>query len=333
MKSKLIFLSENTEKINIYKDNHIPYNPYKITWYLGGWNLNKLIIFSVIGFLAQLVDGALGMGFGATSSSLLLMFGIAPAVASASIHMAEIGTTAASGASHLWFKNVDKKLLWKLTIPGAISAFIGAAFLSSLPGNLIKPFISIFLIFLGVYILIRFLFFNHSSSKNQASTISMKFLTPLGIAGGFFDAVGGGGWGPITAPVLMTRKGISPKKVIGTVDTSEFAIAVSATLGFILFLGLEQFQWQWVAAFMIGGVFAAPIAAWIVRIVPSYMLGVLVGGFIILTNSMTIIKTLALPVSWAAIAYALIFVLWVVAILYQLKNRKRFIAMNQQVDI
>lgn len=290
--------------------------------------MKKLIIFSVIGFLAQLVDGSLGMGFGATSSSLLLMFGIAPAAASASIHMAEIATTAASGASHIWFKNVDKRILWKLTIPGAISAFIGAAFLSSLPGDKIKPFISIFLIVLGGYILIRFLFFNHSS-KNQGSTISSKFLTPLGMVGGFFDAVGGGGWGPITAPVLIAKNGISPKKVIGTVDTSEFAIAVSATLGFILFLGVDQYQWQWVIAFMIGGVIAAPIAAWLVRIVPSYMLGVLVGGFIILTNSMTIIKTVALPVSLATLAYVLIIGLWAVAIFYQVKNRKRFVAVQQ----
>jgi uncharacterized protein len=290
--------------------------------------MNKLIIFSVIGFLAQLVDGSLGMGFGATSSSLLLMFGIAPAAASASIHMAEIATTAASGASHLWFKNVDKRILWKLTIPGAISAFIGAAFLSSLPGDKIKPFISIFLIMLGVYILIRFLFFNHAT-KTQGSAISSKFLTPLGMVGGFFDAVGGGGWGPITAPVLIAKNGISPKKVIGTVDTSEFAIAVSATLGFILFLGVDQYQWQWVFAFMIGGVIAAPIAAWLVRIVPSYLLGVLVGGFIILTNSMTIIKTIALPVSLATLTYILIIGLWSVAIFYQVKNRKRFVAVHQ----
>jgi uncharacterized protein len=289
--------------------------------------MNKLIIFSVIGFLAQLVDGSLGMGFGATSSSLLLMFGIAPAAASASIHMAEIATTAASGASHLWFKNVDKRILWRLTIPGAISAFIGAAFLSSLPGDKLKPFISVFLIVLGLYILIRFLFFNHSS-KSQGSPVSSKFLTPLGMVGGFFDAVGGGGWGPITAPVLIAKNGISPKKVIGTVDTSEFAIAVSATLGFILFLGVDQYQWQWVIAFMIGGVIAAPIAAWLVRIVPSYLLGVLVGGFIILTNSMTIIKTVGLPVSLATLAYSLIIGLWAVAIFYQFKNRKRFVAVH-----
>ncbi|WP_078543227.1 sulfite exporter TauE/SafE family protein [Litchfieldia alkalitelluris] len=290
--------------------------------------MNKLIIFSFIGFLAQLVDGALGMGFGATSASLLLMFGIAPAVASASIHMAEIATTAASGASHIWFKNVDKNILIKLTIPGAISAFIGAAFLSSIPGDLIKPFISIFLLLLGFYIIIRFLFFSQTGYKNQSPNLSKKFLTPLGLIGGFFDAVGGGGWGPITTPVLLTRRGIPPKKVIGTVATSEFAIAVSATLGFILFLGIEHFQWFWVLSFMIGGVIAAPIAAWLVRIVPSYMLGVLVGGFIILTNSMTIIKAASLPISWAILTYSLIISLWVVAILFQLKNRKIFLAID-----
>ncbi|TXC89289.1 sulfite exporter TauE/SafE family protein [Metabacillus litoralis] len=292
--------------------------------------MNKLIIFSIIGFLAQLVDGSLGMGFGATSASLLLMFGIAPAVASASIHMAEIVTSAASGASHLRYGNVDKNILFKLTIPGAISAFIGAAFLSNIPGDIIKPFISIFLIILGFYIIIRFLFFNHvSSSIKQSPTLSKRFLTPLGIIGGFFDAVGGGGWGPITTPMLIARKGISPKKVIGTVSTSEFAIAVSATLGFILFLGLEQLNWQWVIAFMIGGVVAAPIAAWLVRIVPTYLLGVLVGGLIILTNSMTIIKSLSLSVSLSLLTYALIIVLWMVSIWYQIKNRGRFIAVEE----
>lgn len=290
--------------------------------------MRKLIIFTIVGFMAQLVDGSLGMGFGATSASLLLMFGIAPAVASASIHMAEIATTAASGASHLWFRNVDRTILWRLTIPGSISAFIGAAFLSSLPGNLIKPFISCFLILLGFYILIRFLFLNHASEK-KPSPLTKAFLTPLGLAGGFFDAVGGGGWGPITTPMLIARKGISPRKVIGTVATSEFAIAVSATLGFVLFLGLEQFQWHLVIAFMIGGILAAPIAAWLVRKLPTYLLGVLVGGLIILTNAATVIKSLALPVSWATVAYALIIILWVAAILYQLRNKNRFVTVEQ----
>lgn len=295
--------------------------------------MNKLIVFSIIGFMAQLVDGALGMGFGATSASLLLMFGITPAVASASIHMAEIATTAASGASHLWFKNVDKTVLLRLTIPGSISAFVGAAFLSSIPGDIIKPFVSTCLIMLGFYILIRFLFLNHASTKKQSRTISKSFLTPLGVVGGFFDAVGGGGWGPITTPMLLARKGISPRKAIGTVDTSEFAIALSSTIGFILFLGLEQFHWQWVIAFMIGGVIAAPIAAWLIRIIPSYMLGILVGGFIILTNAMTIIKSISMPTVWIHFTYALLIALWIGAILYQVKNRKRFVMVDEPMPV
>jgi uncharacterized membrane protein YfcA len=142
--------------------------------------------------------------------------------------------------------------------------------------------------------------------------------------------VGGGGWGPITAPMLLARKGISPRKAIGTVDTSEFAIAVSATLGFVLFLGWEQFHWQWVIGFMVGGVVAAPIAAWLVKIIPSYLLGVLVGGFIILTNSMTIIKSLALSSSGTSLAYALIIGLWIAAIIYQLRNRKRTVLIQEE---
>lgn len=286
--------------------------------------MRKLLLFSLIGFAAQLVDGALGMAYGATSSSLLLLFGVAPAVASASIHMAEIATTAASGASHIWFKNVDKEAVVRLIIPGSISAFIGAAFLSSLPGDVVKPYVSLFLLLLGVYILFRFLFRTPVEGKEPAKGFSKKLLTPLGFVGGFFDAVGGGGWGPIATPVLLSQRGSSPRKVIGTVDTSEFAIAVSATLGFVLFLGWEQFHWQWVAAFMIGGVLAAPLAAWLVKIIPSYLLGVLVGGFIVLTNSWTFLNALnLLPTSGIGMTYAVLIVLWAAAIAYQIRNRKK----------
>jgi uncharacterized protein len=292
--------------------------------------MRKLVLFSIIGFLAQLVDGALGMAYGATSASLLLMFGVAPAVASASIHMAEIATTAASGASHIWFKNVDRDMILKLTIPGAIAAFIGAAFLSSIPGDLIKPFVSIFLLLLGVYILIRFLTGGRGSKGSQQTRVTSKYLAPLGFVGGFLDAVGGGGWGPITTPMLLSRKGMSPRKVIGTVDTSEFAIAVSATLGFLLFLGWEQFHWQWVLAFSIGGVLAAPIAAWLVRIIPSYLLGVLVGGFIILTNAGTVVRAVnIIPGDWTIIMYLCLLVLWGAAIVYQLRNHKRMNTVQQ----
>jgi uncharacterized membrane protein YfcA len=286
--------------------------------------MRKLIIFSIIGFAAQLVDGSLGMGFGATSASMLLFFGVAPAVASASIHMAEIATTAASGASHVWFGNVDRRMVLRLIIPGSISAFIGAALLSSLPGEVVKPFISLFLLALGLLIFIRFLRPSDNRQDHVTPKISSKFLTPLGLVAGFFDAVGGGGWGPIATPVLLARKGITPRKVIGTVDTSEFAIAVSATLGFVIFLGWEQFNWTWVAAFMIGGVLAAPLAAFLVRIIPSYLMGVLVGGFIIVTNASTFLRSSQIvPMSWAHVANLVLVVLWVVAIVYRIRSQRR----------
>lgn len=285
--------------------------------------MRKLIVFTIIGFFAQLIDGSLGMAYGATSASLLLFFGVAPAVASASIHMAEIATTAASGASHLYFGNVERSVLLRLIVPGSISAFIGAAFLSSMPGHLIKPFVAVLLTLLGVYVLLRFLL-NKEDTAGKAAPVkySGKFLIPLGLIGGFFDAVGGGGWGPIATPALLAQKGASPRKVIGTVDTSEFAIAFSATLGFILFLGWEQFQWTWVAAFVIGGVAAAPIAAYLVKVIPSHLLGVLVGGFIILTNVRTLLDTVHFGAN-APYVYAVILALWGTAVLYQVRSRKK----------
>lgn len=290
--------------------------------------MRRLVLFSIIGFFAQLIDGALGMAYGATSASLLLMFGVAPAVASASIHMAEIATTAASGAAHVWMKNVDRDILLKLVVPGSISAFAGAAFLSYIPGDLIKPVVSSFLTLLGVYILFRFLLRNNHTpaAAEHKPTYSKAFLTPLGIVGGFMDAVGGGGWGPIATPALLAKKGATPRKVIGTVDTSEFAIAFSATLGFVLFLGWETFNWAWVLAFVIGGVLAAPLAAWLVKVIPSYLMGVLVGGFIILTNIRTLISTAGpIPDTWTTAIYIILFILWGVSIVYQLVTKRKFV--------
>ncbi|WP_309121526.1 sulfite exporter TauE/SafE family protein [Paenibacillus sp.] len=288
--------------------------------------MRRLVLFSLVGFFAQLVDGSLGMGFGATSGSLLLMFGVAPAVVSASIHLAEVGTTAASGASHLYFKNVDRRLAWRLLIPGAIAAFLGAAFLSSLPGHLLKPFIAAFLTALGVYILIRFLLQarRRQDEPEQQPAYSKTFVIPLAIVGGFFDAVGGGGWGPITTPALLAKNGATPRKVVGTVATSEFAVAVSATLGFVLFLGWEAFNLFWVLAFVLGGVFAAPLAAYLVKVIPTQYMGVTVGGFIILTNLNTLLQSADfVPSEWTVPIYIVVFVLWISAVVYQWSSRRR----------
>ncbi|WP_299743378.1 sulfite exporter TauE/SafE family protein [uncultured Rossellomorea sp.] len=291
--------------------------------------MRKLIIFALVGFFAQLVDGSLGMAFGLTSSSLLLAYGVAPAVASASIHMSEIATTAASGISHFKFGNVNKRMAVLLLIPGAISAFIGAAFLSNIPGGLIKPYISTFLLILGIYIFIRFLFFSQSGSRRQEvgkKTILTKkrFLFPLGAVAGFFDAIGGGGWGPINTPVLLANKNATPREVVGTVDTSEFVVTIAATLGFVIFLGWEQFNWFWVSAFVIGGVLAAPLAAWLVRILQPYLLGVLVGGFIVLTNLNTLLKAGEVSPGLSTAAYVLVVLGWISGIIYSLvKNGKK----------
>ncbi|GLI84257.1 UPF0721 transmembrane protein YtnM [Rossellomorea marisflavi] len=287
--------------------------------------MRKLIIFAIVGFFAQLVDGSLGMAFGLTSSTLLLAYGVAPAIASASIHMSEIATTAASGMAHWKFGNVNKRMALLLMIPGSISAFIGAAFLSSIPGEAIRPYISAFLLLLGLYIFVRFLFWPSPSDDKHnakpAASVRKRILLPLGATAGFFDAIGGGGWGPINTPVLLSGKEAVPREVIGTVDTSEFAVTLSATLGFVLFLGWENFDWQWVAAFVIGGVAAAPLAALLVKKLPSFLLGVLVGGFIILTNSYTLLTVFNQP--GTVILGVCIFILatWIIGVIYSLKGK------------
>ncbi|MCG0050095.1 MULTISPECIES: sulfite exporter TauE/SafE family protein [Priestia] len=285
--------------------------------------MKKLIIFAFIGFLAQLIDGALGMAYGVTSSSLLLMFGMAPAIASASIHLAEVVTTAASGASHIKFGNVDRQAVSKLIIPGSVGAFTGACFLSALPGDVAKPYISLFLLLLGLYVLFRFLFKFNPSNEKISLNLSRKQSIPLGLIAGFADATGGGGWGPLTTPILLSKKGSTARKVVGTVDTSEFAIAVSATIGFLISLGWEEVNWLWVIALMLGGVVAAPIAAWLVRKLPSYLLGILVGGFIIITNVRTLLTEWSINNLWITIIYVFISIGWVVAIIFTVQNNRK----------
>ncbi|MBB6445205.1 sulfite exporter TauE/SafE family protein [Bacillus benzoevorans] len=283
----------------------------------------KLIIFAIIGFLAQLIDGSLGMAYGVTSTTLLLTLGIAPAIVSSSVHLAEVVTTAASGISHMKFGNVDRQALNRLIIPGSIGSFVGACFLSNVPGNLAGPYISLFLLLLGMYILFRFLFRIKSETKEKSIELTRKKAIPLGLIAGFADATGGGGWGPIATPVLLSKQGISARKVVGTVDTSEFAIAVSATLGFLVSLGWDEVNWLWVFALMIGGVIAAPIAAWLVRKLPAHLLGVLVGGFIVLTNVRILLNTWAVDIVWVPFIYGVILLGWILAITYSIKTNKR----------
>lgn len=285
--------------------------------------MKKLIILAIIGLCAQLVDGSLGMAYGVTSTSLLLMFGIAPAAASASVHLAEVVTTAASGVSHLRFGNVDKGIVKKLIIPGSIGAFIGAIFLGSIPGDIIKPYVSIFLLGLGCFVIYRFLFRNSAAQQKKQTNVNRKFFIPLGFIAGFFDATGGGGWGPIATPVLLSKNNIETRKVIGSVDTSEFAIAIFSSIGFFISLGWSEINFTWVFALMIGGIIAAPIAAWLVKIIPSNLLGILVGGMIILTNVRTLMLTFHLSSSTMVGVYAILVILWFIGVAIVVRNLRK----------
>lgn len=247
------------------------------------------ILFALVGSAAQLIDGALGMGFGLTSSTLLITLGASAAVASAAVHMAEIGTTLASGASHWHAENIDKRILLRLAIPGGIGAFLGATFLSFIDLSSSKIFISTLLLFLGFLLLYRNIF----KDENQVNMVEIKnprFLTYLGFTGGFVDASGGGGWGPIVTPTLITTTSTEPRKVIGTVSAAEFVVAVAASVGFLININRIDINWATVGGLALGGVIAAPIAAKLVGRLPAKVLGTVVAIAIIVLNAIQIMR-------------------------------------------
>ena len=267
--------------------------------------MRQLVVLATVGFIAQLIDGSLGMAYGASSATLLLAVGVAPALASASVHISEVATTAVSGISHWRFGNVDwGKMVW-LTVPGALGAFGGALAVSAISAEAAKPFVALFLFLLGVYILARFSFRRtHRPVVNKP--ISRKFLSPLGLGAGFLDAAGGGGWGAINTSTLMSTGRMEPRKVVGTVDTSEFLVAVAASIGFFVALSFAEIPWSIVAALLIGGVIAAPLAAFIVRLLPARILGTAVGSIILITNMKTFLETMGVSGGTATLIYALI---------------------------
>src|ERR687890_2455869 len=252
--------------------------------------VKTLVLLALVGLGAQLVDGSLGMAYGVTSTTLLLAIGTNPAAASATVHFAEIGTTLFSGAAHWRFGNVDWKVVAKIGIPGAVGAFVGAQVLSSLSTEIAKPVMSLILLTLGIYILLRFTLWG-LNRRNLGKPMRKRFLAPLGLVAGFVDATGGGGWGPVGTPAILASGRMEPRKVIGSIDTSEFLVAVAASLGFLLALGSQGVDATWALGLLAGGLVAAPLAAWLVRHVPPRMLGSLVGGMIVLTNTRTLLRS------------------------------------------
>ncbi|WP_395104386.1 sulfite exporter TauE/SafE family protein [Actinomadura sp. SCN-SB] len=283
--------------------------------------MRKLVLLALVGLGAQLVDGSLGMAYGVTSTTLLLAINTSPAAASATVHLAEIGTTLVSGASHWRFGNVDWPVVLKIGVPGAVGAFAGATFLSGLSTETAEPVMASILLALGLYILIRFTL--RGLRRDQlGKPLRKRFLGPLGVVAGFVDATGGGGWGPVGTPAILASGRLEPRKTIGSIDTSEFLIAVAASIGFLVGIEGEGVKADWVAALLIGGIIAAPIAAWLVRHIPPRVLGSAVGGLIVLTNTRTILRS-----DWIDAAdgvryafYAVIYVVWAAALTYSIRR-------------
>ena len=287
-----------------------------------------LIAIAIAGFIAQLVDGSLGMGYGVTSTTLLLTVGLAPALASASVHLAEIGTSAVSGVSHWRLGNVNTRVLLWIGIPGGVGAFLGAVVLSNLSLDAARPMVSLVLLVLGGVILLRFIHGRRVAAAIKAGESSpaplggrmggqRRFaLIPLGLVGGFLDASGGGGWGPVTTSTLMAASRMQPRKIIGTVSGSEFIVSVCASLGFLLALGSAGLDLGIVVAMLIGGGIAAPLSAWLVSRLDDRVLGTGVGALIIFLNLDRVLAlfgfdpTIGLVLRLIVVALAVVVVGW-----------------------
>ena len=244
---------------------------------------SDLLTFIAVGFGAQLVDGALGMAFGTISSTFLIALGVPPRVASAGVHAVETVTTGVSGLSHAFHRNIDWKLFWRLVVPGVIGGVLGAYVLTNVSADVAKPFVLAYLMIIGGILLWR-AFYALPKARDP------RLVAPLGLVGGFLDAAGGGGWGPVVTGNLLIQ-GSDPRKTIGTVNSSEFFLALATSIAFISQLGLKVLTIA-TLGLLIGGVLAAPFGAWLAKRIPAKVLLALVGTVLIATSAYGIWKAL-----------------------------------------
>jgi uncharacterized membrane protein YfcA len=246
----------------------------------------SILLYVLVGFVAQIIDGALGMAYGVSSNTFLLSLGLPPAAASASVHMAEVVTTGVSGAAHWQLGNIDWKLVKRLLIPGVVGGVAGAYLLTSIDGDVIKPYIAGYLLLMGAYIIYKaFRNDGHINDGTHTARVSV-----LGLVGGFCDAIGGGGWGPVVTTTLVAR-GKNPRLTIGSVNFSEFFVTFAESVTFVLTLAFSQY-WQIILGLLIGGVIAAPLAARVTKSLPLKSLMILVGVLIVILSIRTIYLTL-----------------------------------------
>jgi uncharacterized protein len=248
--------------------------------------IQALLPFIAVGFLAQLVDGALGMAFGVITNTMLVsVMGLPPARASAAVHLVETFTTAASAVSHSFHKNVNWKLFARLVIPGVIGAVTGAYLLSNIDGKLAKPFVMAYLTCIGIYLLWKAWTMDQGREPKPP-----KLVEPLGLIGGFLDAAGGGGWGPVVTSNLLVQ-GTDPRTTIGTVNTAEFFLTTAASLTFIATIGLQAFTIATLGV-LIGGLLAAPLGAVLAKRIPTKNLMFMVGIVLTATSLFSLYKAL-----------------------------------------
>jgi uncharacterized membrane protein YfcA len=241
------------------------------------------LLFAAVGFAAQIVDGAMGMAYGVTATTVLLSVGTPPATASACVHAAEVFTTGASGFAHWRLGNTHADLIWKLAVPGMVGGACGAFLLANAPGEVIQPFVNLYLLGMGGLILWKAL------RKPKPATAAPRFVPALGIGGGFLDAIGGGGWGPMVASTLIGR-GTTPRFAIGSVNLAEFFVTFTISATFVATIGLEL--WPIIAGLIAGGVIAAPFAALAVRHIPDQPMMILIGCLVILLSARGLLAAL-----------------------------------------
>lgn len=246
----------------------------------GQLSMDNFVLFMVIGFFAQMIDGSLGMGYKVSSTTFLLTSGVPPLLASASVHVAGVFTSAVTALAHYQFKNFDAAMIKRLALPGLIGGMIGALLLAHLPTGIIKPFVSIYLFLMGVRIILKAL------NLWQQPQINLNLRT-LGLTGGFFDAIGGGGWGPIVTGTLVGT-GHNPHQTIGSVNIAEFFVTLVQAATFVTLKG-EALPLTVIGGLLAGGVLAAPLAAWLCKRLPVQRLVLLVGLLIIALSSRALI--------------------------------------------
>jgi uncharacterized membrane protein YfcA len=245
---------------------------------------DDLLLFVAVGLAAQMVDGAIGMAYGVISTSVLLSLGIPPATASAAVHAAETFTTGASGLAHWRLRNIDHSLIWRLAVPGMIGGGLGAYVLTAIPGEVIRPYVSGYLLLLGLFILWKAL------TRRASGAPPPSRVSPLGFVGGLLDAIGGGGWGPIVTSTLVGQ-GTPPRYAIGTVNLAEFFVTATISATFLLTIGVTM--WPIIAGLVMGGVLASPFAAYATRHLPDKVLMLLVGCVVVILSVRGLLRVLA----------------------------------------